>query len=163
MPEEPGDLRAWLAKAGGTVALSVLHDLVSALRTRERDAGAGSDAELDWMTTRAAVHQVLADRHSRLAVFDLRDTFEHASARIPVGFLDAVTRIGDQSVLAALATAWQQVDDRWMRDHLASAFQEIVTREGLTKRHATVKRALERAPDAADVLLKSATTKSRSR
>jgi hypothetical protein len=202
LPEDGEALRALLAEAGGTVPLSVLHDLVSALRERERAAmetaateavasaetdapgqaigsgqaiasgqtitsgrriasGRSSSAEaestevaaLDWMTARAAVHQVLADRQSRLAVFDLRDTFEHASARLPVGFLDAIARIGDQSCLAALATAWQQVDDRWMRDHLAAAFQEIVKREGLSRRHTAVKRALERAPEATNALV----------
>jgi hypothetical protein len=105
------------------------------------------------MTARAAAHQALADRHSRLAVFDLRDTFESATARLPIGFLAAVTRVGDASCLESLAAAWHQVHDGWMREHLASAFGEILTREKLTRRHAVVRRVIGRFPDAAKALL----------
>jgi hypothetical protein len=151
---EDGDLvRGWLTDAGGTVALSVLHDLVLALRERERSAGGDAMARLRWMTARAAAHQALADRHSRLAVFDLRDTFESANARLPLGFLAAVTQVGDASCLEPLASAWEHTNDAWMREHLATAFREIVTRENLTRRHAAVRRVLARFPAAAQALL----------
>jgi hypothetical protein len=162
LPDDAKTVRALLADAGGTVALSVLHDLVLTLRAKERavsaaaslDAKAEADgaAELDWMAARAATHQALAERHSRLAVFDLRDTFEGASARIPLGFVAAITQVGDASCLPALAAAWQRVDDRWMRDHLAAAFKAIMARDRLTRRHAIVRRALDRAPKAAEML-----------
>jgi len=97
--ESDGDVvRAWLADAGGTVALSVLHDLVLTLKERERASASDTVARLRWMTARAAAHQALADRKSRLAVFDLRETFDTANARLPVGFFAAVTAVGEQSM-----------------------------------------------------------------
>jgi hypothetical protein len=111
------------------------------------------DPAADWIAARGIAHQVLADRHSRLAVFDLRDTFEHASSRLPLGFVAAITTVGDASCLPALAAAWQQVEDGWMRDHIAAAFQAIMAREGLTRRHAAVRKALERSSNAKALLL----------
>jgi hypothetical protein len=154
-PEDGDVVRGWLTDAGGTVALSVLHDLVLALKERERNAGTDAIAKLRWMTARAAAHQALADRHSRLAVFDLRDTFDTATARLPVGFLAAVTQVGDASCLESLAHAWQHNNDNWMREHVAAAFREIMTREQLTRRHAAVRRVIARFPTAAQALLGS--------
>lgn len=168
LPEDADILRSLLTQAGPTVALSVLHELILALRTKERavadaasetaggargDAAAGAaDAVMAWTAARGATHQVLAERQSRLAVFDLRDTFERASARLPLGFVAAIEMVGDASCLPALAAAWQQVEDGWMRDHIASAFQAIMQKEGLTRRHAAVRKALERAGDAKALL-----------
>jgi HEAT repeat protein len=153
LPEDGDVVRGWLGDAGGIVALSVLHDLVLTLRERERGTASDAIARLRWMTARAATHQVLADRHSRLAVFDLRETFEIATARLPVGFLAAVAEVGDTSCLDSLASAWHQIGDAWMREHLATAFREIATREHLTRRHAAIRRVIGRYPDAAKAML----------
>jgi hypothetical protein len=158
LPEEADALRSLLTQAGATVALSVLHELILTLRTKERavaeaEANGAPDAVMPWTTARGAAHQVLAERPSRLAVFDLRDTFERASARLPLGFVAAITTVGDASCLPALAAAWQQVEDGWMRDHIAAAFQAIMLREGLTRRHAAVRKALERGAGGAKALL----------
>ena len=158
LPEEPEALRSLLTQAGATVALSVLHELILTLRTKERavaavNSGAGAgDVVMAWTAARGAAHQVLAERQSRLAVFDLRDTFERASSRLPLGFVAAITMVGDASCLPALAAAWQQVEDGWMRDHIAAAFQAIMQREGLTRRHAAVRKALERGAGAKGLL-----------
>jgi hypothetical protein len=40
-----------------------------------------------------------------------------------------------------------------MRDHLASAFREIATREHLTRRHAAIRRIISKHPDAAKAML----------
>ncbi len=153
LPEDGDIVRGWLGDAGGIVALSVLHDLVLALRDRERNAGHDAIERLRWMTARAAAHQALADRHSRLAVFDLRDTFDTATVRLPLGFLAAVTRVGDASCLESLANAWHTIQDPWMRENLVTAFREILTREHLTRRHAIVRRVIGRFPDAAHAML----------
>jgi HEAT repeat protein len=156
LPEDADALRSVLTQAGATVALSVLHELILTLRTKERavaEASSTPDAGMSWTTARGAAHQVLAERQSRLAVFDLRDTFEHATARLPLGFVAAITMVGDASCLPALAAAWQQNEDGWMRDHIAAAFQAIMAREGLTRRHAAVRRALERSSSGAKALL----------
>lgn len=152
LPTDGELLRELLTEAGAVVALSKLHDLVSVLRTRER-----SEARLavksEWTMARGAAHVALAERRSRLAVYDLRETLERASAELPLGFLAAATRVGDASCLEAIAEAWERVDEPWMRDRLAGAFREILARERLTRRHAAVKRVVERRPDAAHALL----------
>jgi HEAT repeat protein len=155
LPDDGDVVRGWLGDAGGIVALSVLHDLVLVLREHERSPAVTTDAiaRLRWMTARATAHQALADRHSRLAVFDLRETFESATARLPVGFLAAVEAVGDASCLDSLAIAWQHIGDPWMRDHLVRAFRVIMTREQLTRRHAVVRRIIGKHPDAAKQLI----------
>jgi HEAT repeat protein len=156
LPEDADALRSLLTQAGATVGLSVLHELIMTLRTKERavaEAAGAPDAAMPWTAARGNAHQVLAERQSRLAVFDLRDTFERATSRLPLGFVAAITTVGDASCLPALAAAWQQVEDGWMRDHIAAAFQAIMLREGLTRRHAAVRKALERGAGGAKALL----------
>jgi HEAT repeat protein len=155
LPEDGDVVRGWLSDAGGIVALSALQDLVVALRERERSAGHDAIARLRWMTARAAAHQALAERHSRLAVFDLRETLDTATARLPLGFLAAVTQVGDASCLEPLAAAWHKISDPWMREQLAAAFREILAREHLTRRHAVIRRIIGRFPDAAQAMLVS--------
>ncbi len=155
-----GDVvRGWLTDAGETVALSVLHDLVIALKARERAATAAKDsvATLRWTTARAAAHQALADRHSRLAVFDLRETLQTTTTRLPAAFLTAIAEVGDASCQEALATAWQHVRDADTRAQIASAFRDILTREKLTRRHAAVRHIANKFPDPAKALLPPAT------
>jgi HEAT repeat protein len=152
LPDDGETLRELVTRAGAAVGLSTLHDLVMALRTREREV-TDVAARQHWAAARAATHQALADRHSRLAVFDLRDTLETAAPDLSVGILKAVTRVGDASCLEAIATAWQQVEEPWVREQLTAAFREILAREGLTRRHAIVRRVLERRPEAGRALL----------
>jgi hypothetical protein len=52
-------------------------------------------------------------------------------------------------------------DDRWWRDHLADAFDAIVKREGVTRRHVVMKRILERWPGAGVLVALAATKPSR--
>jgi hypothetical protein len=105
---------------------------------------------------RGAAHQALAARNSRLALYDLRDSFL-TSERLPVAFLAAIEEIGDAGCLEALAAAYEESSpsgDTWWREHLAAAFRAIVHREGLTRRHAAIKRALSRWPDATAELMR---------
>ena len=104
---------------------------------------------------RGALHQALATRGSRLALYDLRDSLT-SSERLPVAFLAALEDVGDASCLESLAAAYDvssSGSDPWWRDHLATAFRAIVHREGLTRRHAVVKRAMARWPQAAADLM----------
>ena len=68
-----------------------------------------------------------------------------------------ITASGDTAALGALARAWvaSKREDRWWRDHVASAFRAIVAREGLTREHASLQQVLSRWP-AAGVLVASA-------
>ena len=87
-------------------------------------------------------------RGSRLALYDLRETLEAATAPLPVEFLAALTMVGDASCLEPIAGAYandaKQRD--WWRDHLADAFRAIVAREKLTRRHAAIKKIEKRWP-----------------
>ena len=107
-----------------------------------------------WRTTRAAAHVALANRGSRLALYDLRESLGAAKAPLPVEFLTALSLIGDASCVEAVANAHAKAKDAWWRRHLAQAFREIVARERLTKRHAALKRAEKRFPGMLDAMAK---------
>ena len=104
------------------------------------------------MAARAAAHLALANRGSRLALYDLRESIESLRERIPVEFFAAVTAIGDASCLEPIATAYARAKDDWSRRHLADAFRVIVDRENLTKRHALAKKIDKRSPGLWDLL-----------
>jgi hypothetical protein len=109
-----------------------------------------------WRAARGALHQALALRGSRVAVYDLRETLEEyaaargaAPAALPVTFLAALHVLGDDSCLEPLAGAWVRADpqdERW-RQQLASAFTAIVKRQKLSRRHAVIKRITSRWPE----------------
>ena len=71
-------------------------------------------------------------------------------------FLAALSKVGDGSCLEALAAAYartlppkrNRVEEGgdWWRQHVADVFRVIVNREGLTRRHAAMKRIEARWP-----------------
>ena len=120
---------------------------------REREAAETGARRTEWTRVRGRAHVALAERGSRIALYDLRESIEAARSPLPVEFLAALTTAGDTSCLEAIASAYvgatspttpngEQSD--WWRDHLAEAFGVIVRREGLTRRHAQVKRIEKR-------------------
>lgn len=148
LPGDPDVVAAIVRDDGEKAALITLKKAVEATRMRERSAREADRPR--WITVRGALHQHLAARNSRLALYDLRETLEQAGGPLPVGFLSAAAVIGDAACLAPLAQAWvtTPTDDRWWREHLADAFRSIVTREGLTRRHPALKKILEKWPGA---------------
>ena len=154
LPAAPAPLKTALAAMRSTAKLTDFQRVVDHLRAHE----SGETDRLrrqEWRAVRGAVHQALAARNSRLALYDLRDSLLDAD-RLPVTFLAAIEEVGDASCLEPLAAAYDassRSSDTWWREHVASAFRAIVQREGLTRRHAAVKRALTRWPDAAADLL----------
>jgi hypothetical protein len=156
LPASADLLKQAIAAHGASARLTELQRLVDAVRAREAREGDAMSAE-EWRAVRGALHQALALRGSRLALYDLRDSLQ-ASARLPVAFLAALEEIGDATCLEPLAAAYEATaqSDPWWRDHLASAFRAIVHREHLTRRHAVVKRAMARWPEAtADLMARS--------
>ena len=95
---------------------------------------------------RGVVHQALALRGSRIALYDLRETFDRAAWQLPSAFLGAVQTIGDDSCLEPLAGAFVRAKDARWQHQLAQAFHEIAKRERITKRHSALRRALAKAP-----------------
>jgi hypothetical protein len=152
LPGDPDVAAAVVRDDGERATLMTLKKAVEATRLRERSAGETDRAK--WVTVRGALHQHLAARNSRLALYDLRETLEQAEGPLPVGFLSATAVIGDAACLAPLAEAWVKtpVEERWWREHLSDAFRSIVTREGITRRHPLLKKILEKRP-AAGVLV----------
>jgi hypothetical protein len=148
LPDDPGLITAVIREEGESAKVTTLRRAVEAIRDRER--GATSARQAEWTAARGLVHQALAARASRLALYDLRETLEHANGLLPVGFLAAAAAIGDGTCLEPLAAAWVQsaAGDRWWRDHLAEAFRAIVRRERLNRRHQIFRRILERWPSA---------------
>jgi hypothetical protein len=119
-------------------------------RVREREGSQPAAAREQWRLTRAAAHVALANRGSRLALYDLRESLETAKTPLPVEFLAALTSIGDTSCLEPIANAYSSAKDDWWRDHLARVFREIIAREKLTRRHAALRRIEKRWPGAVD-------------
>jgi hypothetical protein len=149
LPASPDALKNAVAAKRGSARLTDLQRLVDRVRARERREDDPARRE-QWRAVRGALHQALAGRNSRLALYDLRDSLLEPG-RLPVAFLAAIEEIGDASCVETLAAAYDassRSGDTWWREHLASAFRAIVQREGLTRRHAAMKRALARWPDA---------------
>ena len=150
LPENPADLREASNVEATSAPLNQVRRLVDAVRTREREAPASSRG--DWLTLRGTLHQALALRGSRIALYDLRETVEAAGAPLPASFLDALHVLGDASCLDPIAVAWAAMAGvttpellRW-RQQLETAFRAIVQREKLTKRSAVMKRVATRWP-----------------
>jgi hypothetical protein len=150
LPEHASQLRDLLPSRVSTMPLASLQKLIDAVRLREN---AVEHAE-DWRAIRGTLHQALTARGSRLALYDLRESFAAASAPLPVSFLSAMQTIGDRSCLESLAEAHAKAagPEEWWRQQLASAFRTILTREGLTRRSAMVKKILARWPEAVAML-----------
>ncbi len=149
LPAAPDVVAAVARDDGERAPLKTLKRAVEAVRVRQEHA---PDAEThgQWAIVRGVLHQHLAARGSRLALYDLREALERATGPLPVGFLSAAAVVGDSTCLMPLARAWvdSAPDDRWWRDHLAEAFGAIVSREALTRRHPVLKQILERWPSA---------------
>ena len=154
LPGSPAPLKHALAARRTSAPLTALQHLVDHLRAREQRESAAERRE-EWRALRGAVHQALAARNSRLALYDLRDSLLDPD-RLPVTFLAALEEIGDATCLETLAAAYEassRSGDAWWREHVATAFRAIVGREGLTRRHAAVKRMMARWPEAAADLM----------
>jgi HEAT repeat protein len=164
LPDDPDAVRAALQAEGQAAPLATLGHLVDALRDRESHSR-GPAERAAWRVARGAVHQTLAARGSRLAMYDLRETLTSATDPLPVGFLAAVEAIGDASCVEPIARAWAtskmeaggwrpeaRGSEDWWRRHLSDAFAAILKRERLTRRSPAVKRALARWPKAAGLI-----------
>lgn len=154
MPASPDALKRAVHARRTTARLTDLQRLADRIRGRERTEDDPARRE-QWRVVRGAVHQALAARNSRLALYDLRDSLLEPE-RLPVAFLAAIEDVGDASCVETLAAAYDassRSGDTWWREHVASAFRAIVQREGLTRRHAAIKRAMARWPEATADLL----------
>ena len=123
--------------------------MIDLVRVREGSIEAGPKRDA-WRAARGALHQALALRGSRLAIYDLRETLDETREPLPVSFLAALHVVGDESCVEPLARAFARTPDdpRW-RHQLGAAFRAIASREKVTRRHAAFKRIAARWPEAA--------------
>jgi hypothetical protein len=145
LSDDPDAIRLAIVQAGGIAPLPQLLKIVERVRDREGSFASGRRGD-NWAPVRASAHLALAERGSRLGVYDLRESLERSRTPLPVEFLTALSLAGDASCLEAIARAHADAREAWWRDHLARAFQAIVTRERLTKRHAALKRIAKKWP-----------------
>jgi hypothetical protein len=153
LPEHPAPLRDALPARAPTATLSAIQKIIDTVRTKEQEASP-SHRE-GWLSLRGALHQALALRGSRIALYDLRETLDESAQPLPTSFLTALHVLGDPSCLEAIAAAWSRAGDadvRW-RHQLADAFHAIVKREKVTRRHAAMKRIAARWPEATSALV----------
>ncbi len=152
LPDDAALVAAVVREDADDTRLTVLRRLVDVIRERERHRG--EEARAQWMAVRGQVHQHLATRGSRMALYDLRETLERLRGPIPVGFLAAAAALGDAACLTPIARAWlaAPAQDRWWRDHLEDAFGTIVRREGVTRRHPRLRALLAQSPAAAPLV-----------
>ena len=146
LPDDPDAIRLAIVQAGGIAPLPQLLKIVERVRDREGAPASGRRGD-NWAPVRASAHVALAERGSRLGVYDLRESLERSRTPLPVEFLTALSLAGDASCLQAIARAHADSLDAWWREHLARAFQAIVARERLTKRHAAMKRIAKKWPE----------------
>jgi hypothetical protein len=156
LPADPQRLVDALARDGSTVPLPTLHRLVTTLREREQEQRRES-RQREWEALRGIVHNVLARRESRVALYDLRETLEQADHPLPDDFVSAAAAIGDASCLEAIAAAFARSShepdqDAW-RISLAAAAAAIMSREKITRRNATIRRIRSRWGDTVSALL----------
>jgi hypothetical protein len=137
--DDPAAGREWVQAHGRGATLSTLHDAIKAFREREESVRSGRRRD-EWLLARSIAHQALAERGSRLALYDLRETLGAARSPLPPGFLVAVVKVGDASCLEPLARAWSAAarGTAW-RNQLSEAAREIVRRLKLGARSAVLK------------------------
>lgn len=144
--EDPTTLRDWVARHEHTASLLELHEALVRARERERLAPHEDEARA-WTGVRGALHVALAQRSSRVALYDLREAFDRAPAPLPLDFVIAVNRIGDASCLESLARAWATSQaEPWWRTRLAESAADLARRLHLSGRHATMRRVRAKWP-----------------
>jgi hypothetical protein len=139
LPDDPRVLREALSERAAAAPLNTLRRMIDAAKARETETPPGSRD--GWRSLRGALHQALALRGSRVALYDLRESLAGDTRAVPPSFLAALHVIGDESCLEPLAGLWERSahDERW-RHQLASAFRAIVRRERISPRHRIVVR-----------------------
>jgi hypothetical protein len=143
--DDPLAMSDWIT-AHRRAPLSALHAAVVRIREREQ-ADPPAPIRQAWVTARGSAHAALAARDSRVALYDLRESFDTATHPLPPDFLTAMTAIGDATCLDAVAHAWSaSPDEVWWRGQLCDVAAAILKRDKLTGRHATVKRLKAKYP-----------------
>jgi hypothetical protein len=109
------------------------------------------------LRSRAWIHEALAALDSRVALYDLRETLEARPRAVMPALLRAAARVGDASVVPALARA--VAEETALLDSCADALAAIVAREKLRKASAARKAVRPEHRTAFDLLWERAKAK----
>lgn len=144
--DDPHDARAWIDAHGASTEPETLHALIERIRSQEQNESAAR-LRGEWRRARGLAHRVLAKRGSRLALYDLRDSFDKTPEPLPDDFVMAVETLGDASCLEPLARAWSIApnDPTW-RARLSTTAGAIARRARITARGAAMKRIRSQWP-----------------
>jgi HEAT repeat protein len=151
LPDEPQELIDAVNLCASQVPVPLLLRLIERLREREH---ADSRRSPEWQRARGRIHLALAARGSRIALWDLRESFENAAAPLPVEFLAALSAAGDAACLESVAAAYARSASasgsaasgaEWWQAQLVDLFAAIVARERVTRRHAVMKKIAKRS------------------
>lgn len=142
-PEAAARTIAALARRGATA----LPPLRRALEGLGPMRGAADPASL---RARAALHEAFAALDSRVALYDLREAIGAHPPTIMPPLLRAAARIGDATVVPALARA--VAEDTGLLDGCAEALAAIAARERLRRTSATLKAVRPEHRSALDLL-----------
>ena len=144
--DDPEAAQTWVDAHGASAAASSVHALIDRLRSQEQNESA-AQRRMAWQRARGRAHRALAKRGSRLALFDLRETFDTTPKPLPEDFLMAVEALGDASCLEPLARAWAVApyDPTW-RARVSTTAAAIAKRARLTARSAAMKRIRNQWP-----------------
>jgi len=144
--DNPLAMSEWIADHHDA-PLSELHEAVVRSRGQDLD-GLPTQIRQAWTLARGTAHAALAERGSRVALYDLRESFDSARTPLPLDFLSAMSTLGDATCLEPLARAWSAApDETWWRDRLRETAADIMKRDKLTGRHPVIKRLRSKYPD----------------
>jgi hypothetical protein len=133
----PRSLRALaivLGAVGGPVSIPAL----SRALARAPDVAEDEDGGDDGLAARAAIHSALAALDSRVALHDLRDLIARHPHRLMPEILEAAARVGDASLIPALARAASEVPT--LLEPCTSSFVAIARRGKLRRSSAALRR-----------------------
>lgn len=157
LPADAEAVRHELARRGREVPLPRLHRAIE--RIRDRESQVPPAERRAWLAARAAAHLALAQRGSRVALYDLRELLERADGPLPWSdLLAAAAAIGDAGCLESLADIHVRLAGTSpggtaapadvLSRHVTDAFRAIVAREKVTARSAVAKKITRKWPDA---------------
>ena len=147
----PEALTRHVGRVGATAPLPELHRLVVLARDRE-SRESHPERRAAWFGARAVAHQVLGERGSTVALYDLRELMASATGPLPVPALSALAALGDATCVDAMAEAYDRIDDAWTRGQLSKVLAAMAGRLEWTRRSPALKRLVERGHPLAGAL-----------
>jgi hypothetical protein len=148
--EAPGAIEALavvLESLGGTRAIPALKRALA--RLGEAPAAPGDAAER--LAARTAIHSSLATLDSRVALHDLREIIVLRPLGLMAALLESAARIGDASLVPALARA--ATEDPALIGPCRDAYRAIAGREKLRRNSAALRKVRGEHREALDAFL----------